>query len=91
LVIWQEWRNHKFSYDDRLKTPPKANMQLGCKAVGCYRIVWILKKFIQQLNKIFARETVDLIHVLNVFQAAFTYFFKPMDEFFLKPFGKLKK
>jgi hypothetical protein len=42
-----------------------------------------------QLNKIFARETVDLIHVSDI-QAA--DYFKPMDDLvFLKLFGKSKR
>jgi hypothetical protein len=44
-----------------------------------------------QLNKIFARETVDLIHVSDRIQAAFDYFFKPMDDLVLKLFGKSKR
>ncbi|MGL5111427.1 MAG: helix-turn-helix domain-containing protein, partial [Flavobacterium sp.] len=36
-------------------------------------------KFIQQLQKLFAAETVDLHHILERINAAFDYFWKPMD------------
>jgi uncharacterized protein YpbB len=38
------------------------------------------QKFIQQLNKIFSKETVDLKFVQERVVAAYDYFFKPMDK-----------
>jgi hypothetical protein len=39
-----------------------------------------------KLNKIFNKETVDLIHVSERIEAAFVYFLKPMDALVLKSF-----
>jgi hypothetical protein len=49
------------------------------------------KKFMHQLNKIFARETVDLIHVSDRIQAAFDYFFKPMDDLVFETIWKIEE
>ena len=38
------------------------------------------QKFIQQLNKIFSKETVDLKFVQERVVAAYDYFYKPMDK-----------
>ncbi len=48
-------------------------------------------KFIHQLNKIFASETVDLMHVSDRIQAAYDYFFKPMDELVFETIWKIEE
>jgi hypothetical protein len=80
----QEWRNHKFSYGDKTENTTKSK-HANWAAKQLDAIEGVLdpsKKFIHQLNKIFASETVDLIHVSDRIQAAFDYFFKPMDDLF---------
>jgi hypothetical protein len=67
-----------------LKTPPGKHANWAVKQLDVIESLLDPSKFIQQLNKIFASETVDLIHVLNVFQRL-TLIFKPMDELVLKP------
>jgi hypothetical protein len=49
------------------------------------------KKFMGQLNKIFNNETVDLIHVSERIEAAFGYFFKPMDDLVFEILWKLEE
>jgi hypothetical protein len=60
----QEWRNHKFSYGDKTENTTNQNMPIGLQNNWMLsKAFWTHPKFIHQLNKIFARETVDLIHV----------------------------
>lgn len=49
------------------------------------------KKFIQQLNVLFSQETVDLNHISDRMQAAYTYFFNPMDELVFEILWKLEE
>ncbi|MEN9909985.1 MAG: hypothetical protein RLZZ540_3144, partial [Bacteroidota bacterium] len=72
----QEWRNHKFSYSDKTENSAKSKNAVWA-AKQLENIESLLdpsKKFIIQLNRIFANETVDLIHVSARIQAAFDYF-----------------
>ena len=89
----QEWRNHKFSYSDKTETSAKSKNALWA-AKQLENIESLLdpsKKFIIQLNKIFANETVDLIHVSERIQAAIGYFFKPMDELVFEILWKIEE
>ncbi|MBC5839335.1 helix-turn-helix domain-containing protein [Flavobacterium muglaense] len=89
----QEWRNHKFSYSDKSESSEKskhaiwANKQL----IAIDGLLDPSQKFIHQLNKIFNTETVDLIHVSERIQAAFDYFFKPMDDLVFEVLWKLEE
>jgi ribosome biogenesis protein Nip4 len=49
-----------------------------------------IKKFISQL-KAFAPETVDLNHVSERIQAAFSYFLKPMDDLVFEILWKIEE
>jgi uncharacterized protein YpbB len=49
------------------------------------------KKFILQLNKLFAKETVDLNHVLERIEAAFNYFLSPMDQLVYEILWKIEE
>jgi hypothetical protein len=82
----------KFSYGDKTENTTKSNMPIGLQSN------WMRskgldpsKKFMHQLNKIFARETVDLIHVSDRIKLLSITFFKPMDDLVLKLFGKSKR
>jgi uncharacterized protein YpbB len=89
----QEWRNHKYSYSDKTETSAKSKNALWA-AKQLETIESLLdpsKKFIIQLNKIFANETVDLIHVSFRIQAAFDYFFKPMDDLVFEVLWKIEE
>ncbi|MBC5840535.1 helix-turn-helix domain-containing protein [Flavobacterium sp. F-380] len=89
----QEWRNHKFSYGDKTENTTKSK-HANWAAKQLDAIEGVLdpsKKFIHQLNKIFASETVDLIHVSDRIQAAFDYFFKPMDDLVFETIWKIEE
>jgi len=89
----QEWRNHKFSYSDKTESSAKSKNALWA-AKQLENIESLLdpsKKFIIQLNRIFANETVDLIHVSARIQAAFDYFFKAMDDLVFEVLWKIEE
>ncbi|WP_281309471.1 helix-turn-helix domain-containing protein [Flavobacterium flavigenum] len=78
----QEWRNHRFSYNENA-----ANSEKSKHSVWAHKRLEIIEllinpsqKFVQQLNKIFSKETVDLFFVQERVVAAYDYFFKPMDK-----------
>ena len=78
----QEWRNHRFSYNENAAGSEKSK-----HAVWAHKRLEIIdalidpsQKFVQQLNKIFNTETVDLFFVQERVVAAYDYFFKPMDK-----------
>jgi len=78
----QEWRNHRFSYNENAANSEKAKHSVWA-AKRLETIELLLdpsQKFIHQLNKIFNKETVDLFFVQERVVAAYDYFFKPMDK-----------
>jgi uncharacterized protein YpbB len=91
--LTQEWRNHKFSYGDKSENTTKSN-HANWAAKQLDAIEGVLdpsKKFIHQLNKVFASETVDLMHVSDRIQAAYDYFFKPLDELVFETIWKIEE
>ena len=78
----QEWRNHRFSYNENSEISEKSKHAFWAKkqAEIVDQLLDPSKKFISQLNKLFAQETVDLNHISERIQAAFSYFLKPLDE-----------
>ena len=78
----QEWRNHRFSYNENAVNSEKAKHSVWA-AKRLETIELLLdpsQKFVHQLNKIFNKETVDLFFVQERVVAAYDYFFKPMDK-----------
>lgn len=78
----QEWRNHRFSYNENAAASEKSK-----HSAWAHKRLEIIdgladpsQKFVQQLNKIFNKETVDLLFVKERVEAAYDYFFKPMDK-----------
>lgn len=78
----QEWRNHRFSYNENAAGSEKSK-----HAVWAHKRLEIIdgltdnaQKFNHQLAKIFNKETVDLFFVKERVEAAYDYFFKPMDK-----------
>ena len=89
----QEWRNHKFSYLDNSESSAKSK-QANWAAKQLEAIDKLLdpsQKFILQLHKIFNTETVDLNHVSERFQAAYNYFFQPMDDLVFEILWKVEE
>jgi hypothetical protein len=89
----QEWRNHKFSYPEKSESSEKSKHSVwAAKQLNAIdSLMDPSKNFILQLNKIFNSETVDLIHVSERIQAAFDYFFKPMDDLVFEILWKLEE
>ena len=89
----QEWRNHEYSYNDKSEISSKAKYSFWAKeqTERIEKVVEPAKKFIQQLNMLFSQETVDLNHISERMQAAFTYFMVPMDELVFEILWKLEE
>jgi len=78
----QEWRNHRFSYNENATGSEKSKHSAWAhkRLDSIEQLVNPAQKFIAQLNKIFGGETVDLVFVKERVEAAYDYFFKPMDK-----------
>ncbi|MBF4515340.1 AAA family ATPase [Flavobacterium sp. ANB] len=78
----QEWRNHRFSYNENAANSEKAKHSVWAhkRLETIDALVDPSQKFVNQLNKIFNKETVDLFFVQERVEAAYDYFFKPMDK-----------
>jgi uncharacterized protein YpbB len=89
----QEWRNHQYSYSDKSESSAKSKQTLWAKkqTESIEQLLEPSKKFILQLNKLFAQETVDLNHVFDRIQAAFNYFLVPMDNLVYEILWKLEE
>ena len=89
----QEWRNHKFSYNEKSEISEKSKHAVWARkqTEAIELLLDPSKKFISQLNKLFYPETVDLNHVAERIQAAFSYFFKPMDDLVFEILWKLQE
>lgn len=77
----QEWRNHQYSYnEDAEKSEKSKHMQWAKrKAEAIGEIVEPASKFMRQIDQLFADETSDIRFILKRINAAYDYFFKPMD------------
>ncbi|WP_291286358.1 helix-turn-helix domain-containing protein [Flavobacterium sp.] len=78
----QEWRNHRFSYNENAAGSEKSKHSVWAhkRLETIDGLTDPAQKFVHQLNKIFNKETVDLIFVQERVEAAYAYFFKPMDK-----------
>ncbi len=89
----QEWRNHKFSYDEKGESSEKSKHAVWARKQTevIESLLEPSRKFISQLNKLFAEETADLNHISERIQAAFNYFLLPMDNLVHEILWKWKK
>ncbi|WP_394772975.1 helix-turn-helix domain-containing protein [Flavobacterium sp.] len=78
----QEWRNHRFSYNENAVASEKSKHSVWAhkRLETIDALIDPSQKFVNQLNKIFNKETVDLFFVQERVAAAYDYFFKPMDK-----------
>ena len=78
----QEWRNHQFSYGEKSENSEKSKHAIWAKknAETIGELVEPARKFLSQLDKLFAAETFDVGYVSERIQAAYDYFFVPMDN-----------
>jgi uncharacterized protein YpbB len=78
----QEWRNHQFSYNEKSDISEKSKHAIWAKkqAESIGELLEPSRKFLSQLDKLFASETFDINHISDRIHAAFNYFFVPMDN-----------
>ena len=78
----QEWRNHQFSYNEKSEVSEKSKHAIWAKkqseSIG--ELLEPSRKFLSQLDKLFASESFDINHISDRIHAAFNYFFIPMDN-----------
>lgn len=78
----QQWRNHQFSYNEEALKSEKSKSATWAK--NQTEVIWQLldpaRKFSSQLHHLFHGETVDFAFVLERINAAYDYFFKPLDS-----------
>lgn len=93
LELAQEWRNHKFSYQNLAENSFKSMQSNWAETQFALMdgLIDASQKFIGQLNKIFAQETVDLIYVSERFTAAFGYFFHSLDQLVYEILWKIEE
>ena len=93
MDLAQEWRNHKFSYNDNGESSVKSKQEVWARRQLeiMEQLLDPSKKFITQLNKLFSQETVDLNHVSERVQAAYSYFMQPMDELVFEILWKIEE
>lgn len=89
----QEWRNHQFSYNDKSEGSTKSNHAIWAKknAATVAELVEPARKFLLQLDKLFATENFDTHFISERIHAAFDYFFLPMDNLVHEILWKLEE
>lgn len=78
----QEWRNHQFSYNEKSDISEKSKHTIWAKkqAESIGELLEPSRKFLSQLDKLFASESFDINYISDRIHAAFNYFFIPMDN-----------
>ena len=77
----QEWRNHKFSYLDSDKSIKSKHSKWATQQMEfCELLLNPASKFMAQLNKLFATETIDYTFINDRIQAAYGYFYDKLDQ-----------
>jgi hypothetical protein len=89
----QEWRNHKFSYDEKGENTTKSSHSIWAskQTETIESLLDASKKFITQLNKIFSQEALDFSYVSERVQAAYNYFILPMDNLVFEILWKIEE
>ncbi|WP_313805829.1 helix-turn-helix domain-containing protein [Flavobacterium sp.] len=79
--VTQEWRNHLYSYNQEAPKSPKRKHQEWAKSN--YESLAALEnpseKFQSQLYKLFLTDPIDFEFIRQRVEAAYDYFFKPLD------------
>ena len=80
--LTQEWRNHQFSYNEKSEVSEKSKHAVWAKkqseCIG--EILDPSRKFVSQLDKLFAPENFDINQISERIHAAYNYFFATMDR-----------
>ncbi|SCY86059.1 helix-turn-helix domain-containing protein [Flavobacterium caeni] len=89
----QQWRNHRFSYNqEALNSPKSKHAMWAIKNLEAVEgLLAPAGKFMVQLDKLFAAETPDFAFVAERVQAACDYFQKPLDDLVLTILWKLEE
>lgn len=89
----QEWRNHQYGYNEEAEKSGKSKHHVWAKtqAAIIYELEDPSRKFIGQLNKLFSGATIELAFIAERVNAAFNYFFKPMDQLVYEILWKLQE
>lgn len=79
----QEWRNHRFSYKEEAPKSPKAKYAKWAENQSNKfdNLVIPAQNFIKQLNNIFSKDHFDAQYINERFNAAYSYFYKDLDNF----------
>ena len=80
--LTQEWRNHQFSYNEKSEVSEKSKHAVWAKkqAESIGEILDPSRKFLSQLDKLFAAENFDINQIVERIHAAYNYFFITMDR-----------
>lgn len=84
---WQDlaqvWRNHRFSYKEEAPKSPKAKYAKWAENQSNKfdNLVIPAQNFIKQLNNIFSKDHFDAQYINERFNAAYSYFYKDLDNF----------
>ena len=80
-LLAQEWRNHAFSYKQDAERSEKSKHYIWAKGQmdTINKITDASEKFQVQLNRLFLSGETDVPFIAGRIQAAFGYFFAPMD------------
>ena len=80
--LTQEWRNHQFSYNEKSEVSEKSKHTVWAKkqAESIGEILDPSRKFLSQLDKLFAAENFDINQIVERIHAAYNYFFITMDR-----------
>ena len=89
----QEWRNHKFSYNEDSELSAKSKYAFWAKkqTETIENLLDPSRKFISQLNSLFKEEEVDFKFVFERIQAAYLYFLQPLDNMVYDILWKLEE
>ena len=89
----QEWRNHKFSYNEDSELSAKSKHAFWAKkqTETIENLLDPSRKFISQLNSLFKEEEVDFKFVFERIQAAYLYFLQPLDNMVYDILWKLEE
>ena len=89
----QEWRNHQYSYNDELVTSAKAQFSGWAKnqSVVMTALLEPSQKFVAQLRSLFISEKFESKFICERIDAAYNYFFGPMDNLMYEILWKLEE
>ncbi len=89
----QEWRNHRYSYNEDAERSAKAKYADWAKnqSEAINNLLEPSAKFVSQLNKLFAVENPDMAFISERVNAAVDYFTKPMDTMVSEILWKLEE